>query len=536
MGKYYLRSSGYTNGTMNYQRRTLYYLLPLILLLVAFIVRSTDRPLSDFAGYYFGGTELLNGNFMGAYDMEALNFNILRLGYKDVYVSYAPFPPFTSLIFAPFIGLPVAWAKLCFVIFSALVFVISLYRSVRYFAIPDYFLLLIPLLFFTPIINNVYFGQAYLLLVALLLEGLIAYRQQKIVLSSLLWGIAILFKLFPAVIFFYLILRKEYKNALYLGLACLFFFLLSLSINGIDCWHFYLTKILPKLNAGELNNPFTVSFQSFFMLLKRTFIYDELLNPNPVYSNPYLFILVMGLFNAGILSVIISLSKQKKLSSTMSFALWLFVSMLVSPNGSSYSLILLILPFLALIADYKDHKFLFGLSSILLFLTCNIKIQWFAHLPLYGEFPRLYLLLFLFLIIVWRYLGSVKPLTIFFLALIFILPGIIFRKNDVDSSSYLLQKEKDLFIYDFGVKNAYLTYSFWDGSAKERRTKFEIKTISNENLFIKDNQIYWGNQQLTHSADMKKKAVLVNKNTIIYLSDKNRGVGFYTLRKITLPI
>lgn len=521
---------------MNYQRRTLYYLLPLILLLVAFIVRSTDRPLSDFAGYYFGGKEILKGNFMGAYDMEALNFNISEQGHKGVFVSYAPFPPFTSLIFAPFIGLPVAWAKLSFVIFSALVFVISIFRSVRFFAIPDYFLLLIPLLFFTPIINNVYFGQGYLLLIALLLEGLIAYRQQKIVFSSLLWGIAILFKLFPAVIFFYLILRKEYKNTLYLGLACLFFFLFSLSINGIDCWHFYLTKILPKLNAGELNDPFTISFQSVFMLLKRTFIYDELLNPNPVFRSPYLFILVMGLFKAGILAVIISLSKQKKLSSTMSFALWLFVSMLVSPNGSSYSLILLILPFLTLIVDYRDHKFLFGLSAVLLFLTCNIKIQWFAQLPLYAAFPRLYLLLFLFLIIVWRHLASVKPLTILFLALLFILPGIIFRKNGVDSSSYLLQKEKDLFIYDFGVKNTCLTYTFWDGTAKERRTNVAVESFSTEDIFIRNNQIYWGNQQLTHSVDMKKKAVLVNKNTIIYLSDKNRGVGFYTLRKITLPI
>ncbi len=512
------------------------YSLPLIFLLLVCIMRTPSRPLSDFAGYYFGGKEILKGNFMGAYDMEALNFNISEQGHKGVYVSYAPFPPFTALVFAPFIGLSVAWAKLYFVIFSALFFMVSLYRTVRYFAIPDYFLLLIPLLFFTPIINNIYFGQAYLLLVALLLEGLIAYRQQKIVLSSLLWGIAILFKLFPAVIFFYLILRKEYKNALYLGLACLFFFLLSLSINGIDCWHFYLTKILPKLNAGELNDPFTISFQSVFMLLKRTFLYDDLLNPNPVYSSPYLFILFVGLFKAGILAVTISLSKQKKLSSTMSFALWLFISILVSPNGSSYSLILLILPFLALIVDYKDHKFLFGLSAVLLFLACNIKIQWFAHLPLYAAFPRLYLLLFLFLMIVWRHLASVKPWTIFSLALIFIFPGIIFRKNDTDSSSYLLQKEKDLFIYDFGVKNACLTYTFWDGTAKERMTNFAVKSISNENLFIKDNQIYWANQQLTHSVDLKKKPVLVNKNTIIYLSDKNRGVGFYTLRKIALPI
>lgn len=471
---------------------------------------------------------------MGAYDMEALNFTIAELGHKGVYVSYAPFPPFTSLVFAPFIYLPVAWAKLSFNILSALLFLTSIFRAIRYFGIPDYFLLLVPIIFFTPILNNLYFGQGYLLLVALLLEGYIAFRQQKIVFSSLLWGFAILFKLFPAVIIFYLILRKEYKYAIYLIGACLLFFVLSLSINGFDSWHFYCTTILPKLNTGELNDPFTISFQSAFMLFKKTFIYDELLNPFPLYKSSYLFVIALGLYKAGILGIIISMSLQKKVSEIVCFALWLFGSMLISPNGSSYSLILLAVPFLALIAEKRENKLLLWIALFVLFLACNIKIQWFASLPLFAAFPRLYLLVFLFIIMIGYQLSGTKPWVISLLAIFFIVPGVLSRKTESDSSTYLLKEEKDLFIYDFGIKNGYLTYYYWDGIGKERNTNYIIKTLSYEGVTIKQNQIFWANKQLTHSADLKKRVALMNGNSIIYLSDKNRGVGFYTLRKINL--
>ena len=37
---------------------------------------------------------------------------------------------------------------------------------------------------------------------------------------------------------------------------------------------------------------------------------------------------------------------------------------------------------------------------------------------------------------------------------------------------------------------------------------------------------------ITLSNDNKKKPVFLNDSTILYLSDKNRGVGFYTLRII----
>ena len=195
--------------TVYYQRMppvksSLLYLTPLALLLGVVLYHSRMVPWSDFAGYYTGGRMLLTGDYMGAYDMQSLNNHIAASGYKVDLVSYAPFPPFTSLVFAPFIVFPMGTAKLLFNLISIVLFLFTIARTIRYFDISPWLGLTIPVIFFIPLVNNIFFGQAYLLLCTLLLEGFIAHRKKQYVLSSFLWGIAILFKLFPGLIFFYL--------------------------------------------------------------------------------------------------------------------------------------------------------------------------------------------------------------------------------------------------------------------------------------------------------------------------------------------
>ncbi|HEY8969345.1 MAG TPA: glycosyltransferase 87 family protein, partial [Puia sp.] len=156
---------------MPLRKSDLPYLAPLALLLGVCLYHSRVVPWSDFAGYYTGSHLLLKGDYTAAYDMKALNDHIAAAGYKAGVVSYAPFPPFTSLIFAPFTILPMGMAKLLFNLLSALLFLFTVARAIHHFGISRYFALVIPIIFFIPIVNNIFFGQAYLLLCSLLLEG-----------------------------------------------------------------------------------------------------------------------------------------------------------------------------------------------------------------------------------------------------------------------------------------------------------------------------------------------------------------------------
>jgi hypothetical protein len=99
---------------------------------------------------------------------------------------------------------------------------------------------------------------------------------------------------------------------------------------------------------------------------------------------------------------------------------------------------------------------------------------------------------------------------------------------DKDGSDYLLKQNMPL-VYDLAVEQNKLVYTYWDDKgAHNSAIDYAVQTAVE--LPIQNNQLYCNGRPLTHSSDWKKKAWLVNGREIIYLSDKNRGVGFYTLR------
>jgi hypothetical protein len=367
----------------------------------------------------------------------------------------------------------------------------------------------------------------------LLAEGYLAYREEKIVLSSTLWAIAILFKLFPAFLFLFLLLRKKYRNVLYLGIACGLLLLPSLWLNGITAWKFYGSVIAPKMGRGELNDSWTYIFQSAFMLLKRCFLSDGLLNPHPILDNPYLFTLGMALFKAFILSTAALLTLREK-DDFFPFSVWVMASMLISPNGSSYSLVLLLIPLLALVHRTGTIRPYLTIAAILLLAAaCAVTVSRFGAFPVWAQFPRLYLLLLFYglLLMQGKRIWSVGLFTL--LTLLFFVLEIRGYLPETDPSSYVLTKEQHLFICDYTARDGRLTYYYRDESGKhEQATDIPVSTLITDGVSLQDNQIWYKGSKLTDSPDRKEKAALVNGEYILYLSDKHRGVDFFTLRKL----
>jgi hypothetical protein len=509
-------------------------MLFLALLLGYFIYKAAGAPFSDYAGYYFGSGELLHGNYQSVYDTYSLNALIAQKGYANVFGSYTPFPPFTSVVFAPFLLFPVALSKMVFNIFSATLFLFTLSRVVRYCSIKTWIVWLIPVLFFVPLRNNIFFGQAYLLLLALLLEGFMAYKKGKPVLAAVCWGIAIVFKLFPLLIVFYLLTKKQYKQVLYVGAACLALGVVSVVLNGIASWQYYVFTIFPRANSGELNDSYTYLFQSAFMLLKNLFVYDEVQNPQVFFDSPHTFIIGMVLFKAAVLAGCVGITLHKKTTDLVAFAGWMLASLLLSPNGSSYSLILLLIPLLAM--EGAGNKPVLYISIGLVFLIGAIPVQVAAQWPLLLQFPRLYLLLLLFVMVllVTGLRWPVKPFLLFTGLLLLADAGKLFGQKR-DASQYLLPAGLPL-LYGYAVNNHQLVYYYWDDKGSHATaTGYPVQAFTTAPVRIQNNQVFYNDKQLTATPDRKKQVMLINGTEIIYLSDRNRGLGFYTLRKINVP-
>jgi hypothetical protein len=504
----------------------------LAILLGYFIYKASGAPLSDYAGYYFGSQALLHGNYQQVYDTYSLNVLIAEKGFAGVFVSYTPFPPFTSVVLAPFLLLPVAASKLAFNIFSATFFLWVLTRAIKYFSIPARVVWLIPILFFIPLRNNIFFGQAYLLLFALLMQGFLAYKKGKTAAASLLWAVAIVFKLFPLVIVFFLLVKKQYKQLVYCMAACLLLGTVSVVLNGWAAWQYYVFTIFPRANSGELNNSYTYVFQSAFMLMKNLFVYDEVQNPQVTFNSMPLFVIIMALFKSLILACCVGVTLQKKTTSFMAFAGWITASLLLSPNGSTYSLVLLLMPLLALANSKPVYVYV---GTALLFLINTIPVRALAQWPLWLQFPRLYLLLLFFLLTVMaaRARLPLKMAVAFFALLLLADVRKLFAEKD--NSVYLLKQSLPL-VYEYTIKNNRLVYYYWDEKgSNEAITGYPVYQASTDEVFIQNNQVYYKDQQLTSTPDRKQQVMLVNGTDIIYLSDKGRGFKFYTLRRIPRP-
>ncbi|KAI9433763.1 hypothetical protein F5148DRAFT_1295367 [Russula earlei] len=401
-------------------------------------------------------------------------------------------------------------------------------------------MVVVPVLFFVPLRSNILFGQAYLLLFVLLLEGYIAYKRGKVLLSSLIWAIAILFKLFPVLIVLFLLLRKKYRNIAYLAVTGSLLLLLSICINGFAAWKFYLLEMFPRAGNGELNNSFAYQFQSVCMLLRSVFVYDGLLNPSPLSVQPHIAIGLLAIWKAFVITACVCVSLQRKGTDFVVFAMWITASMLISPNGSSYSLILLLLPLLAVPAITIEQGKRGGLILVvilgLLWLINIIPVYKLGNLPVLLRFPRLYvLILFFCLLLVAMKIRMHYGILALFIA-VFVLTDLRKFLPDKDTSSYVLAKEEHLLMYDYRFINGLLVYYYRDGMGdSEAATGYAVSGYTTNGVRLVNNQVYYDNTQLTFTNDWKKKPMLVNNNCIFYLSDKNRGIGFYTLRKIILP-
>ncbi len=516
------------------KRFAIYYpLLVLAALLAYFIFKATSAPFSDYGSYYFGSGALLNGNYESVYDTWSLNELIAQKGYAGIFVSYAPFPPFTSIVMSPFLLFPVAVSKILFNVFSASLFVLVLARASKYFSLPAWVLWLMPVIFFVPLRNNIFFGQAYLLLFALLLEGFMAYKKGKPVVAALLWGIAIVFKLFPLVILFFLLAKKQYKQLAYCVAACGLLGLMSVLLNGFASWQYYVFTIIPRANNGELNDSYTYIFQSAFMLMKNLFVYDAIQNPQVVLNSTPVFVVGMVLFKALLLVCCVGITIHKKTTDLMAFACWITASMLLSPNGSSYSLILLLMPLLALANSKRAYLFI---AIALLLLICFIPVAALGGKRLLLQFPRLYAMLLLFgvLIIVAGMQFPVKLFSAVAALLLLADAGKLFPSSD--NSNYLLGEELP-FVYEYAIKDNQLVYYYWDDKGSHAaNTGYAVQNYSTNEVRVQNNQVYYKDKQLTSTPDRKKQVMLVNGKEIIYLSDKYRGFGFYTLRTIFLPV
>lgn len=509
-----------------------YSLIPLFLLCSFYTFLATDFPVHDFANYYFGGKLLTQGNFnSNIYFPYEFNKSISDLGYQNIFASYAPNTPFLAILFTPFSWFSVAKAKFIFNCISVILFIYSIFRLSFFYKIKPGYVILIPLLFFVPIKNDLLFGQVYLLLFFLLSEFILAYEKKQLAKASLFLSLAIFLKVSPILLVLFFLFQKQFKPLFYTFGISFLLLVFSIVFTGFNVWEFYINSVLTKSFNGEIATAYVDNYQSVFMFLKRLFIYDSVENPHPFFHANSLFLAVVFAFKVSVLILGYFISKKKS-SSLYHYSYWILAMVLLSPYGSTYTFIVFLIPFISILKSEISYTKLTLLFSML-FLVNNLPLSFFIEKNFPFSYLRLFLLIILFVVfIVFIFQKSVLIKSIVFGGIAFFL-GTFFHQVKTQKSENFLANESPILIFDYTIKNKALTYFYWNENGVNQQS-ITLKRNDFIELEIKNNQIFYRQRQYTFDKSNKIKPILINHKTILYLSDYNRGIGFYTLRKIKI--
>lgn len=375
----------------------------------------------------------------------------------------------------------------------------------------------LPLIFLQPIFSNFHHGQTYLLVTALLFGFYIAFNKHKNVRIG--WIITLLFalKIFPAFIAIMLIFKKEWKaiqwilifSAL-LGLVCYF-------TIGSETINYYYLKVLPRLVSNDITAPFYFFNQSIYTFLLNAFVQHPYLNLSPIINAPIIAVIIQLLFYAFVFSCYIKIVLGQ--NAFISFFVTILVLFLLNKYSTVYGLIVLF-PFIFLFKDLPAKKIV--TIGVLVFIMSNIPVYKLSAFPLALQYSRVWLLMaiFILLVIILKPGFNLKYLMISLL--IFALPSLAFLKYVSDGSIEI--RPKIGIMYDFNVLNDKIKlYTCLGNRDSVEYYNFVTRSIDSAKIEMTKKEFLPAN-----------KALVANKETLIYMTDDCNGVGMYYLKLKTL--
>jgi hypothetical protein len=493
------------------------YLLPLILIGIFFILQSIQFPIHDYGNYYYGAKILWCQDFDSQiYFPEWFNQKIVDISNQTYYLNYTPNTPFLALFYLPFSFLEIGLSKLIFNIITFILFCISIYRLFQFLKIDNRYLAFLPILFLLPIKNNILFGQTYFLILVLLIEAFIFTSKKKPYHAGFFISLAICLKVFPVFLIPYLILKKEWKTLISIVLFTMLFIGITLFFVPIETWEFYFETVLRKASNGEISGEIVSNYQSLQMFLKSGF----------TDYRSYLLGCKIALLGFAIFYTL------KNKNNLYNYTTWLIISVAFSGYGSTYSLLLLVWFYVGICKSHVNLKWkLFWI--IILFLIGNIPIHYFCYIAFPINFIRLLLMMILGVSLLFYFRKQIPFFLILLISgFISILHLFVFEKEKLGFEK-AIPNESELLITDFQIINNQLVYSFWTENGLKTKSLF-YKAHSIKPLKIQYNQIWFNQQKITNDFSNKKQAILVNNSYVLFLSDYDRGIGFYDIKKINI--
>ncbi len=488
----------------------------IVIIAISSLALNRDYPLGDFANYYFGAASIPHS--FNIYDSWEFNKFIVESGQARVYANFAPHPPITRYFFLPFLVFDPSIAKMIFGLIGALLFSFALFRFLQKLELGDYLPLLIPLVFIVPLSINIKYGQSYLWLLFFLVMTFLYSERKRSWWSAIFLTCAILIKFTPILFLIYFLLDRKYALIFKTSIIVAMVVGADIVLSGVNNWIVFFSDIIPRASVGLINSTFSVYHHSVNAFFKSLFIYDADYNPNTLINSESAYFLFSRCF--AIVLIFATYLIHKKANRVYVFSLWIFVLYALPSIGSTYSTILLVIPFILMLQNAEGWK---NLSGILIVALLSSVFVFFGTSETgLAIFTGMILLLFLHL-----YSALREDLS-----WAFVFSGLVSAFLISSFPSTKGDSVIDVFntsIYgDLKIENGKILFEKFNAAG----FMTEILEADKEANTIEELNIDEAKYQYNFGGGNVKAALLLDSDMIYFLSDARHGYGFYQLRKM----
>ncbi len=525
------------NIEINNTKIVIIYLLPTVAICLYFLFSSYSMPLHDFSNSYFSARLLHDGIAPETviFDIHAFNHYIWGLGYTDVLVDFYVNSPFTLAAFYPLAYIDDPYiAKFIFNSISVLLFLVGLgLLAKQTLNNTKWVLLLVPLIFYVPIRNQILFGQSYFIIFFFVIVGYYYLDKKKEYLTGLFLGFAVLFKFFPVFYGIPLAFQKKWKTIGWCILGTIIVCVIGISITGYTLWGSYFFDVLPHTFLSNTTTDYRPNYQSLEVFFKTLFVEDAYYNPNAWIADARIYGFSNWITKAVIIGSAIAISIRNKNNTLLLLAIWVTILFLTQGRTATYAQILWVIPLFAVCT--LSIKWIHKLVLLgLLILICNFPFQVLESMLIGIQFSRLWLVVLLSLSI-YKWIGGKFHLgyIVLIFAVLFPMYYGTLKEPAQDTSKYALSEKKHFMVYDFFNDQGKLAYNVLGRNGDETvTTDILITSFDEQAITLKNHELYIGERLIITDVALKKKPVLVNNSKIYFLTDHHSRRGAFTLKYI----
>jgi len=366
---------------------------------------------SDFPNYYLAARLYRQGYSLDrVYEWMWLQRQKDHAGLQNPVATYVPVTLLSILPALPFSSFPPLVAKRCWVIVDLILLGLAGILANRLTGLGARRIAIFTFLTIFPLRSNVILGQQHVLVLLLLTLAAWLYFSHRPASSGAVLALAAALKIYPALFVFYFLRKRQWGGLAGLVFGALGLAALSLWLFGYEAHRAYVWEVLPRAMRGESVDPYHIFSQSVSALLRRLFISEPELNPQPLVHWPVAYAILQPLWQALIFVPflwLISSSRDDPAREKLEWGCYVALLLVLSPNPASYHFCALILT-VVLVAGYlldRGLRLHAGILAVLYGVASISHYRWMVKNPsgwkIFLGFPRLYAVLLLTFFILW---------------------------------------------------------------------------------------------------------------------------------------